>query len=240
MFPAAIRARPRPAHSGASGANRASWPRPRVVRASPRPVALGVGRRRGMAQAASRRRQRRRVLVTPVERDPFRVAFDHAPVGIAIHDPVGEIVAVNPAMCRLLGRDQVDLAGFLEVVHPDERVSLHRRLRSLIAGEAPDVVAEHRLIHADGTRLSVRVHVTATSDRTGVDHIAGHPRGGCHRAARADPRAPASDAARRVDRLAEPDAARRPARPCVEPGRTRRRHERRAPVPRSGPLQARQ
>jgi diguanylate cyclase (GGDEF)-like protein/PAS domain S-box-containing protein len=120
-----------------------------------------------MAEAASRRRRRRRVLVTPVERDPFRVAFEHAPVGIAIHDPVGEIVAVNPAMCRLLGRDRVDLAGLIEVVHPDERVSLHRRLRSLIAGEAPDVVAEHRLIRADGTRLSVRVHVAATSDRTG-------------------------------------------------------------------------
>lgn len=121
-----------------------------------------------MAHAASRRRQRRRVPVTPIERDPFRLAFDHAPVGIAIHDPVGEIVAVNPAMTELLGLEHVDLAGFLAIVHPDERVGLHRRLRSLMAEEAPAVVAEHRLVRPDGSRLSVRLHLTATYDRTGA------------------------------------------------------------------------
>ncbi len=120
-----------------------------------------------MAQAASRRRRRRRVLITPVEHDPFRLAFDHSPVGIAIHDPGGETVAVNQAMCGLLGREHADLAGFVEVVHADERVSLHRRLHSLISGEAQAVVAEHRLVHLDGTRLDVRLHVTATHDRTG-------------------------------------------------------------------------
>ncbi|MGZ4736855.1 MAG: PAS domain-containing protein, partial [Acidimicrobiia bacterium] len=80
-----------------------------------------------MAQAASRRRQRRRALVAPIEADPFRLAFEHAPVGIAIHDAAGEIVAVNLAMRKLLGRHDVDLAVIVEAVHPDERIALHRR-----------------------------------------------------------------------------------------------------------------
>ena len=121
-----------------------------------------------MAQAASRRRSRRWVPAAPIEVDPFHLAFEHAPFGIAIHDPAGEIVAANRAMCELLGRDHVDLADFMKVVHPDERIALHHRLRSLIAGEAPVLVDEHRVVHPDGKSLRVRLHITATHDHTGT------------------------------------------------------------------------
>ena len=120
-----------------------------------------------MARASSRRRERRRAPVARPEIDPFRLAFEQAPVGIAIHDPVGEIVLVNQAMRDLLGCDNVDLAAFVNTVHPDERNALHCRLRSLIAGETSDWVAEHRLVQADGTSRRVRLHVTVTHDLSG-------------------------------------------------------------------------
>lgn len=121
-----------------------------------------------MAQAASRRRQRRRGPVTSIEVDPYRLAFEHAPIGIAIHDPIGEIVAVNLAMRELLGREHVDLAAMVESVDADERAMLHHQLRSLIAGESAGLVAEHRIVRPDGSGIRVRMHATATYDRSGT------------------------------------------------------------------------
>lgn len=122
-----------------------------------------------MAHAASRRRQRRRARVVRTEIDPFRLAFDHTPVGIAIHDPAGEIVAMNQAMCELLGReDELDLAAMVEAVHPEERVELRRRLRALVDGDVSDLVAEHRVVRPDRTTARVRLHVTAARDHTGT------------------------------------------------------------------------
>jgi diguanylate cyclase (GGDEF)-like protein/PAS domain S-box-containing protein len=107
------------------------------------------------------------VLRAPIESDPFRLAFEHGVVGIAVHDPAGELLSVNPAMRALLGRERVDLAGLVNAVHPEERMGLHRRVRSLVAGEGTTLVAEHRIEHEDGTRC-VRLHVSAATDRGGA------------------------------------------------------------------------
>jgi diguanylate cyclase (GGDEF)-like protein/PAS domain S-box-containing protein len=120
-----------------------------------------------MAQAASRRRQRRRGIPRPADVDTYRLAFDHAPIGIAVHEPSGEIVAVNRAMRELLGREHVDVAGLLESVEDDERAVLQRQLQALVAGESAGLVAEHRLLRPDGTGVRVRLHATATHDASG-------------------------------------------------------------------------
>jgi diguanylate cyclase (GGDEF)-like protein/PAS domain S-box-containing protein len=121
-----------------------------------------------LAQAASRRRQRRRGLRAPTETDPYRLAFEHGAVGIAIHDPDGGIVTLNPAMRALLGAEPADLAALVAVVHAEERTGLEHRLDALAAGETAAVVAEHRVLHADGTQRCVRLHVTTAHDRAGA------------------------------------------------------------------------
>jgi diguanylate cyclase (GGDEF)-like protein/PAS domain S-box-containing protein len=122
-----------------------------------------------MAQAASRRRQRRFALRAPIETDPFRLAFEHGAVGIAVHDPGGALVNANAAIHALLGREPVDLAALVDAFHPEERMGLHRRLRSLVAGEGSAVVAEHRLAQdRDSANRCVRLHVSTVSDRSGA------------------------------------------------------------------------
>jgi diguanylate cyclase (GGDEF)-like protein/PAS domain S-box-containing protein len=120
-----------------------------------------------LAQAASRRRQRRRALRAPIETDPFRLAFEHGAIGIAVHDPAGGMVSVNPAMRALLGREPVDLAALVDAVHPEERMGFHRRLRALVAGDGTLMVAEHRLDDTAGTRC-IRLHVSTATDRSGA------------------------------------------------------------------------
>ena len=128
-----------------------------------------------MAQAASRRRVRRRGLAAPVEVDTYRLAFEHAPIGIAIHDPDGAAVAVNRAMRDLLGREHVDRAALVESVEDDERTVLARQLRALAAGDHTGLVAEHRVLRPDGSVVRGRLHVTATLDRSGaVESIVTH------------------------------------------------------------------
>jgi diguanylate cyclase (GGDEF)-like protein/PAS domain S-box-containing protein len=119
-----------------------------------------------MAQAASRRR-RRRELVEPAEVDPYRLAFEHAPIGIAVHSPSGELVTANRAMRDLLGGERADLAGLLDAVDGEERAVLQRELQALVAGESPGFVEEHRLLRPDGTGVRVRLHASAAVDADG-------------------------------------------------------------------------
>jgi diguanylate cyclase (GGDEF)-like protein/PAS domain S-box-containing protein len=120
-----------------------------------------------MAQAASRRRPRRRVLVAPVETDSYRLAFEHAGIGVAVHDPEGAAVSVNAALRELLGREPRDFTALVAMVHRDERAGLDERLRAVVAGDVPTVVCEHRLEHPDGTDRCVRLHVTGALDHAG-------------------------------------------------------------------------
>ncbi len=85
--------------------------------------------------------------------DPFRLVFETAPVGIAIGAPGGEIVYVNETMCRLLGRprEEITVATFVEAAHPDHKLRVRVRLRSLVAGEFQSFVRETRFQHPDGT-----------------------------------------------------------------------------------------
>jgi diguanylate cyclase (GGDEF)-like protein/PAS domain S-box-containing protein len=109
--------------------------------------------------------------------DPFRLVFETAPVGIAIGAPGGEIVYVNETMCRLLGRprDQITVATFIEAAHPDHKLRVRVRLRSLEAGEFRTFVRETRFQHPDGTVVNARFHVSATRNPDGsIAYLVAH------------------------------------------------------------------
>ena len=52
----------------------------------------------------------------------FRLAMASAGIGMAIVSLEGRFTDVNPALCRMLGRDSHELVGHLvhEVSHPDD------------------------------------------------------------------------------------------------------------------------
>lgn len=69
--------------------------------------------------------------------------------GVATLD--GTILAVNPAMCELLGRDRPALVGhpFRELLHPDDVPAAATVARLLAGGPGREVVAL-RLVRGDG------------------------------------------------------------------------------------------
>lgn len=104
----------------------------------------------------------------------FRLAFDEAHVGMMIINArpqqAGEILQVNPALCRLVGRSRDELVGqptqlYIPVVDPDQDVEAARRTRADHTVVAPQV--ERRIVHADGHEIWVQVTASVVCDEDG-------------------------------------------------------------------------
>jgi diguanylate cyclase (GGDEF)-like protein/PAS domain S-box-containing protein len=93
----------------------------------------------------------------------IRAVYEQAAVGIAIVGLDGQVLDLNPALCRMFG-----LEGTLDqprpmsdFVHPDDMVDVVERLKRLVSGGEPDAVRmEMRLVRIDSRVLWV--HVTAS------------------------------------------------------------------------------
>jgi PAS domain S-box-containing protein len=100
----------------------------------------------------------------------FRLAMASAGIGMAIVSLEGRFVDVNPALCRMLGRDSHELVGHLvhDISHPDD-LPLTERLRSTLAsGESPSVEAEKRYVHRDGHVIEVQLTSALMRDADGT------------------------------------------------------------------------
>jgi two-component system, cell cycle sensor histidine kinase and response regulator CckA len=94
-----------------------------------------------------------------------RAIFVASPVGIALLDPPGHTLEVNPAMARLLGVREADSAvppGVLEALDESERPRAIAALEELFSGEGTGWVRETHLHRADGEAVPVRMHVSAS------------------------------------------------------------------------------
>ena len=138
----------------------------------PEPIQVGSGREaRRLADALSAYRS----VVTGMAGDMARLlretdarfasAFDGSSVGTAIVDPADDrAIAVNDALCRLLGRSREELLAVAvpQLVHPDDRPSYDARLAALLSGSAPGAPLEIRYLRGDGevvwTMASMAVH----------------------------------------------------------------------------------
>jgi diguanylate cyclase (GGDEF)-like protein/PAS domain S-box-containing protein len=92
----------------------------------------------------------------------FQASFDRAPIGMAELDHDGLIVAVNPALCRQIGKQATVLEGRLlsSFVHQPDRGAHHERLSDLLEGVADACEGEHRFRHDDGTDVWVHESVS--------------------------------------------------------------------------------
>lgn len=89
----------------------------------------------------------------------FRAFVERSPDGVAIHRHE-KVVYANPALLAMLGYDSVDeIVGrsVIEFVHPEDRVVVRERIRTLREHNVePPMIAE-RLIRRDGAIVDVEV-----------------------------------------------------------------------------------
>lgn len=103
----------------------------------------------------------------------FRLAFEHAPIGIALiglkPENAGQVIRANAAFCALLGRSAEELTSgtLLRFTHPEDRAQARHRLQQTSAGEIVEYADSRRLIHADGRILSTSMTSAVVSDDDG-------------------------------------------------------------------------
>jgi PAS domain S-box-containing protein len=103
-----------------------------------------------MAEDITRRRQQELALKTSEE--TFRAAVENAPNGMALIDPEGNFLTVNPALCALLGlqADELKQMPIRSLPHPED-VDLDRdKLKQLYRGKIGSYRVEMRLVHKSG------------------------------------------------------------------------------------------
>jgi PAS domain S-box-containing protein/diguanylate cyclase (GGDEF)-like protein len=102
----------------------------------------------------------------------FRLAFDHAPIGIALVSPEGDWLSVNPPVCEMTGyaEDELLASTFQKITHPDDLDVDLAYLRKMLAGEIRSYEMQKRYIRADGSVIWILLSVSLVRD----DH--GEPR----------------------------------------------------------------
>ena len=101
--------------------------------------------------------------------DPlFEVAFDHAPVGMALLDLSGRWFRVNPALSQLLGYSAAELTAMSppDICHADDRTAEFDVAAALTSGQ-PLVTVEQRYRHRAGHIVWVRRSSSLVRDSAG-------------------------------------------------------------------------
>ncbi|WP_436521430.1 sensor histidine kinase [Actinoplanes sp. HUAS TT8] len=99
----------------------------------------------------------------------FRVQFHQSTIGQVIVGLDGNILHVNDAYARMVGRSPVDLAGYgvILLTHPDDRDGDTEALAGLFAEESDSYERVKRLLHADGHAIDVQTGVRLIRDSDG-------------------------------------------------------------------------
>jgi len=82
----------------------------------------------------------------------FRLAFEHAPIGMALVTHDYRLNKVNAALCKALGYNEEELLSkkFVDITHPDDVTSDRQLADRLFRGEIPSYRLEKRFRTRDG------------------------------------------------------------------------------------------
>jgi PAS domain S-box-containing protein len=96
----------------------------------------------------------------------LKSVFAHATIGMAITDPHGRFLQVNPAYYRITGYTAEELyaTDVPAITHPDDLQEHLRQRERMLADEIPSFVIEERYVRKDGSQLWVQNNVTCVWD----------------------------------------------------------------------------
>jgi PAS domain S-box-containing protein len=92
----------------------------------------------------------------------FRLAFNDAPIGMALVSPEGRWLHVNSALCDIVGytADELLHITFQDITHPEDLETDLGLMQQVLAGERASYSMEKRYFHADGHVVWVNLHVS--------------------------------------------------------------------------------
>jgi diguanylate cyclase (GGDEF)-like protein/PAS domain S-box-containing protein len=116
----------------------------------------------------SARRRAAEALAEAEER--FRLAFEGAPIGIALADLDGRFLRVNDALCEITGYTETELlAANADLLgHSDAADEEEALVDRLMRGEIRSYRLERRIVHATGRSVWISLSVSLVRDSSGV------------------------------------------------------------------------
>jgi diguanylate cyclase (GGDEF)-like protein/PAS domain S-box-containing protein len=102
--------------------------------------------------------------------DMFRLAIEHAPMGMAVLDLEGRWITANTALPAITGHSpaELDRLSLLDLVHPDDRDEVASTLSSMVEGTLQSCESEIRLLTQSGGSVWVNRSTTLVRDATGA------------------------------------------------------------------------
>ncbi len=96
----------------------------------------------------------------------FRLAFDNAPIGMALVSPDGRFLEVNQSLCDIVGYPAGELLmkSFQDITHPADLDADLVRVRRMLAGEIRTYSMEKRYFHAAGREVRINLSVSLVRD----------------------------------------------------------------------------
>ena len=100
--------------------------------------------------------------------DHFRLAFDHAPIGMARSDLAGRITDINPAFEKLLGYSKSELIGrgVGDLSDEEDRKSELRMANKFLSGEISQFQVEKRFRKKDGSYVDTVMALSLVRDHS--------------------------------------------------------------------------
>ena len=101
--------------------------------------------------------------------EQFRLAFENAPIGMAVVAPNGHFLRVNPALCAIVGysADELLIRRFQDVTHPADLDSDLEYVHDVLEGRAATYEMEKRYLRRDGSEVWVQLNVSLVRDHDG-------------------------------------------------------------------------
>ena len=99
----------------------------------------------------------------------FAVAFDNAPIGVALVAPDGRWLDVNQALLQILGYTKEELLAtdFQSITHPDSLATDLDFVRRVLSGEIDAFKREKRYFHASGRVIWAELDTSLVRDAAG-------------------------------------------------------------------------
>ncbi|MDP1793560.1 MAG: PAS domain-containing protein [Acidimicrobiales bacterium] len=94
--------------------------------------------------------------------EQFRLAFENAPIGMAVVAPNGHFLRVNPALCAIVGYDAEELLerSFQDITHPEDLDKDLQHVRDVLDGRLATYTMEKRYLRRDRSEVWVQLNVS--------------------------------------------------------------------------------
>ena len=127
---------------------------------------------RALKEAQERESKRWAMRKLEESEERFRFAMHYSSIGMALVDPNGRWLAVNPALCKILGYEESELLSrdALSITHPEDRFADGPQIRQVLLRQVEAYRTTKRFIRKDGAVVWTEIAGSLVWQHSGKPH----------------------------------------------------------------------